>query len=125
MAFVFPVVVLVMLATFDLAQLVYSYGAVAEASRCGARYAIVHGSMAGSPVGPTANNATVASVVKANAPALDPTRLTVTSSWGNGTNAASNPVTVTVSYQCNLPASGLLGLGNVTVSSSTTMTITH
>jgi Flp pilus assembly protein TadG len=125
MAFVLPVILLLILATIDLAQVVYAYGTVSEASRTGARYAIVHGSMSSSPVGPTANDATVAGVVKNNARLLDTTRMTVTSTWGQGSNAATNPVTVTATYQCPLSVARMVGYSSITVTGTTTMRITH
>jgi Flp pilus assembly protein TadG len=120
MALVLPVVLVFLFGAIDLAQVMYAYGTVSEAARTGARYAIVHGSSASSPVGPSANDATVTSVVKSNAVALDTTRLTVTSTWGAGSNDAACPVTVTVSYDCPLVGGGLVGLGPVTVSGTTT-----
>jgi Flp pilus assembly protein TadG len=125
MAFVLPVLLLLILGTIDFAQVMYAYCTVSEAARAGARYAIVHGSMAASPVGPTANDATVASVVQNYSPALNTNNLTITSSWGNGTNSATSPVTVSASYQCPLSIGGLIGLGPVTVTGTTTMTIAH
>jgi Flp pilus assembly protein TadG len=125
MAIVLPVILMMLLGTIDVAQLMYAYTTVSEAARGGARYAIVHGSMAASPVGPTANDTTVDSVARTYAPALNGTRLTVTSSWGSGTNDAGNPVTVTVTYQCQLATTQLIGLGTVNVKGTTTMLITH
>jgi Flp pilus assembly protein TadG len=125
MAIVLPIILVFILGSIDFAQVMYAYDTVSEAARGGARYAIVHGSMSSSPVGPAANDATVASQVKTYAPALDPSRLTVTSTWGAGTNDATSPVTVTVTYQCQLSIAGLVGMGNMTVKGSTTMLITH
>jgi len=125
MAFVLPVVLLFLLGSMEVAQVMYAYGTVSEAARGGARYAIVHGASASSPVGPTANDATVETVTRSYAPALDPNRVTVTSSWGAGTNDATSPVTVTVTYNCPLSGAKLIGLGSITVQGSTTMLITH
>jgi Flp pilus assembly protein TadG len=124
-ALVCPVLMILLVGSMDLARVLFAYGTVAEASRVGARYAMVHGAQSSSPVGPTANDATVASTVKANAPALNTTNLTVTSTWLLGTNDASSPVTVTVSYPCSLSLGNLIGLKSITVSNSTTMIITH
>jgi Flp pilus assembly protein TadG len=125
MAFVLPVLLIFLVATMDLGLIVYAYGMVAEASRTGARYAIVHGKNSSSPVGPTANDTTVATVVKNNAVGLNTSQITVTSSWGTGSNVANSPVTVTVSYQVQLATGRLVGLNSLTVQSSTTMLITH
>lgn len=125
MAVVLPVLLLMLLATIDLAQVVFAYGAVAEACRAGARHAIVHGSMSKAPVGPSPNDPNLEKVVRANAPALNPARLSVTSQWPRGDNRANSPVTVTVVYQCPLVVGPLVGLKSVTVQSSSTMTVTH
>jgi Flp pilus assembly protein TadG len=125
LALILPVFLVFILGIIDFAQIMYAYGTVSEAARVGARYAMVNGSRAASPVGPTANDANVASVVKQYAPALDPSRLTITSSWGSGNNQANSPVTVTVTYSCQLTVGHLVGLGNFSVQGSTTMLITH
>jgi len=126
LAVILPVFLIFLLGTLDLAWIMYIYGTVSEAARGGARYAMVHGSMSSSPVGPTANDATVATQVKNYAPALNPADLTITSSWPIG-NDATCPVTVTVKFLYQ-PAVGRLapGLGSsITLSGSTTMLITH
>jgi Flp pilus assembly protein TadG len=125
LAFVLPIFLVFLLGTIDFAQVMYAYGTVSEAARAGARYAMVHGSMASSAVGPTANDATVATVVKNNALALNTSKLTITSSWGEGSNDATCPVTVTASYQCPLSVGQLVGLSSITVTGTTTMLITH
>jgi Flp pilus assembly protein TadG len=125
MAVVLPVVLVLLLGSVLAAYVMYAYDTVSEAARGGARYAIVHGSMSSAPVGPTANDATVATVAKGYAPAPAPARLTVTSTWPAGTNDASSPVTVTVTYQCQLPGAQFVGLGTFNITGSTTMLITH
>jgi Flp pilus assembly protein TadG len=124
-AVVLPIVLVFILGALDFAHVMYANGTVSEAARAGARYAIVHGSMAATPSGPTANDANVASTAQSYALALDPTQLTVTSSWGNGNNFAGSPVTVTATYNCYLSVGKLVGLGTITVQGTTTMIITH
>ena len=51
--------------------------------------------------------------------------MTITSTWSAGTNDATSPVTVTVSYQCTLSAGQLIGIANPKVSATSTMRITH
>jgi Flp pilus assembly protein TadG len=125
LAFIFPVIAVLVLGSIDFAQVMYAYGTVSEAARAGGRYAIVHGSMAASQVGPTANDATVATIVKNYAPALNASQLTVTSSWGSGSNAAGSPVSVAATYSCPLSIGKFIGLNSVNVTGSTTMTITY
>ncbi len=82
----------------DLGRGVYAYNTIAGASREGVRYAIVHGANSGAPVGPTANDATLTSVVQGFAIGLQTSNLTVLSNWPNG-NATGAVVNVTVGYR--------------------------
>lgn len=125
LAAILPFMLVLLLGIIDFALIMYAYGTVSEAARVGARYSIVHGSRAGSPVGPAANDATVDGVVRASALALASSQLTVTSSWTASKNDASCPVTVTVTYKYYPFIGRLMGLGTITISGSTTMTITH
>jgi Flp pilus assembly protein TadG len=125
LAAILPFVLLLLLGIIDFALIMYSYGTVSEAARVGARYAIVHGSAAKSPVGPIANDTTVESRVRASALALAASQLTVTSSWSTGHNDPSCPVTVTATYNYHPFIGRLMGLKSVTLNGSTTMTITH
>jgi len=125
MACVLPVVLVLLFGTLDFAQVMYAYGTVADAARGGARYAMVHGSSSSAPVGPTANDATVKSQTLSYTPGLDASHLTITSSWGSGTNTPGSPVTVTATYNCQLAAGPLFGLGSIEVTGTTTMLITH
>jgi Flp pilus assembly protein TadG len=125
LAVVMPVILLFLLGTIDFSLIMYAYGTVSEAARGGARYAIVHGSWSSVPVGPAANDATVATTVKSFAPALDPTQLTITSSWANNSNAPSSQVTVNVSYNCPMSILRAIGFTTFKVTGATTMTITH
>jgi Flp pilus assembly protein TadG len=84
----------------DLARGVFAYNTLAHCAREGVRYAIVHGTNSTVSVGPTANDTTLASVVRGFAGGLQTNNLTVLSSWpnGNGTGAVVN-VTVRYSFQ--------------------------
>src|SRR5262249_22212162 len=99
-----------------------------EAARAGARYAMVQGYRAGqnrvTAADPPANEANVATTVKANAPALDPTRLTIASTCADGSNGPTHPVTVRGSYKDGPLLGGLRGL-SINVNGSTTMLITY
>src|SRR3974377_1003331 len=94
LALILPVFLMFIFATLDFALIMWAYGTVSEASRAGARYAMVHGSMAASPVGPSANDSTVQAKVKSTALALNTSNLTVTSSWPDGDNNPGHRVTV-------------------------------
>ncbi|MBI4499343.1 MAG: pilus assembly protein [Chloroflexi bacterium] len=63
----------------------------------GARYAIVRGAQAASPVGPADPSAVVA-VVQARCVGLDPASLTVVVLWPDGDNQSGSRVRVQASY---------------------------
>jgi Flp pilus assembly protein TadG len=125
LALILPVFLLFIFATLDFALIMWAYGTVSEASRVGARYAMVHGSMAASPVGPSANDSTVQTKVQDNALALNTANLTVTSSWPDGDNNPSHHVVVTATYNCHPILGSFIGVPNCTVSGTTKMMITH
>jgi Flp pilus assembly protein TadG len=96
--------IIMLFGVVELGRLVLVYTAVANAARCGARYAIVHGgdqtaSGVNGPSGP-GNTTQVQTVVQnfASSGLLDPTRLIITVAYPNGVNSAGSPVSVTVSY---------------------------
>jgi Flp pilus assembly protein TadG len=88
----------------DFARGLYTYHLVSNAARAGSRYAIVHGS-ACSVAGCPATSDQIQTYVRGLAPGIDPSSLTVATTWpGGGTNCAAGsndpgcPVTVTVTY---------------------------
>ncbi len=87
----------------DYGRALYTDHLVSYGARAGSRYAIVRGSacaVAGCP----ATSASVQTYVRGLAPGIDPTQLTVTTTWpgGGGCAAGANdpgcPVTVTATY---------------------------
>ncbi|MBS1820559.1 MAG: pilus assembly protein [Acidobacteria bacterium] len=99
--------IMVLFGVVELGRMVVVYTTIANASRAGARYAIVHGyyrtgSGATGPSGP-GSTTQVETVVKnfASAGLLDTTRLSITVNYpGSGTplNGPGQPVTVKVTY---------------------------
>ena len=81
----------------DLARGVFAHNTIAHCAREGVRYAVVHGATSASPVGPTANDATLASVVRGFATGLSSNSVAVLSSWPDGNNTGQ-VVNVTVCY---------------------------
>jgi Flp pilus assembly protein TadG len=129
-AIVFFVIVLGMI---DAARAVWNYNTLAEATREGTRYAIVHGSKATDPSGPGSSHYTAPSTdtkvtekVQQFGGALSTSKLTVQSQWIDGTNAAGDRVQVTSSYQFT-PFFSFAGFGSLTftMTSSSTMKITY
>jgi len=94
----------VLLGIVEMGRLVLVYTSVANASRAGARYAIVHGgTRTGSGVtGPSGpgNTSQVETTVKnfASVGLLDTSRLTITVGYPNGSNTPGSLVSVTVTY---------------------------
>ena len=125
LAFVLPVVLIMIFGTMTISMGLYAYNTIAEASRAGARYAMIHGVNSSSPAGPAANDANVTAAAKTAAFSLVQSNITVTSTWVQGDNVAGSSVRVTVSYTCPTFATKLIGLNPFVVSSSSTMIITN
>jgi Flp pilus assembly protein TadG len=99
--------VMLLLSVVEMGRMVLVYNTMANCSRAGARYAIVHGgdrsgSGVDGPSGP-GNTTQVETVVKnyAKAGLVNPTNLAVTVAYPNGSSKAGSPVTVTVQYPYN------------------------
>ena len=96
--------VFILLGVVEMGRIVLVYTTVANAARVGARYAIVHGSdrTGSGSTGPSGPGSTtqVETVVKnfASAGLLDTSRLKITVTYPNGSNAPGNAVNVAVSY---------------------------
>lgn len=84
-ALVAPLFFLVIFAIIDFGRYVYYVQVLNNAAREGARYAIVHGSNSFQPVGPTADDPVVASVVRNEAIGVvgDSAVLAPHSSWAD------------------------------------------
>ena len=80
----------------DGSRIFWNYLTVSEAAHVGARYAIVHGALATTKVGPS-NYAALTSEIQSKAVGLTPANLTVTPTWPTG-NGPGSSVTVVVTY---------------------------
>jgi Flp pilus assembly protein TadG len=125
MAIVAPIVMLLLMAIVDLGLAVYSHICLAEAARAGARFAAVHGAGATSPVGPTPNDAKVEQVVRSYAAGIEPSKLTVNSTWIHGNNAPGSRVCVATSYKYKLITSFIFGGGTLDLCASQSMNIVN
>ncbi len=115
----------------DVGRAVWNYNTLAQATREGTRYAIVHGENSTDPSGPgsayytpPSTDTNVTQVVETHAAGLNSTQLTVEAQWPNGTNSTGDPVTVTSEYTYQ-PMFNFLGILSFTMSSSSTMDITY
>ncbi len=90
----------------------YAYSFVSYGARCGARFAMVHGSRSSSP----ATASSVQTYVQSLAFPLDTSSMTVTTTWNPNNNPGST-VTVGVTYVFR-PLAPFLGTTNLTMSST-------
>lgn len=121
----------VVFGTIDVGRGVWNYNTLAQATREGARYAVVHGARCDADTSCTVADATsVEALVQKNAAGLDNSLMNVDIEWvcrtGLGDcNNVWDHVTVTSQYEYK-PLSfltGLLSLPSVTMTSSSTMEI--
>lgn len=114
---------MLVLGIVDVGRAVWHYNALAQATREGTRYAIVHGANSTDPVGPGDAQA-VTDQVEQFASGLDLSQLTVTPAWPDGNNQPGNHVEVTSSYDYE-PVFGFFGVISIPMSSSSLMEITY
>jgi Flp pilus assembly protein TadG len=107
----------------DIARAVWNYNTLAQATREGTRYAIVHGSLSPDPAS-TADQQDVIDQVEEFAGGLDLTQLNVTASWPDGSNEPGERVTVESTYTYT-PIFGFFDFVSIPMSSSSTMDIRH
>jgi hypothetical protein len=147
-ALVFPVFLLLVLILVDFARGIFIYSVISDAAREGARYAIVHGTLAGTDNPPSTGPGTgdpdgatyVVPQAKAFVFALDESALKVGVCWGfgcsvpadcsTGTNTALSPVpdvpvTVRTCYDFQAITASFLRQGTIRLGAQATLTITH
>lgn len=115
----------------DVGRAVWNYNTLAQATREGARYAIVHGSDSADPSGPGGayytepdTDGMITQQVEQFGGGLNPSQLTVQSEWPDGSNFSGSRVTVTSQYEFE-PIFDFLGFASFTMTSSSTMQITN
>jgi Flp pilus assembly protein TadG len=125
MALVAPVILLTMIGVFDVGRMIWTYNLLAEATREGARYAIVHGSLSSAPAGPSPDSPEVTADVRDHALGLLPSDLTVSSSWLDSSNDRGCRVRVESRYQFRLITTLPLNDFSVPLQSTSEMVIAH
>ncbi|MCH7699187.1 MAG: pilus assembly protein [Chloroflexi bacterium] len=115
----------------DAGRAVWNYNTLAQATREGTRYAIVHGANSADPSGPGTvyytppnTDTNVTQQVEKFGSGLNVSRLTVQTEWPDGSNTSGSHVKVTSQYQYE-PMFNFLGLVSITMTSSSTMEITN
>lgn len=122
---------IVVFGLIDVGRAVWNYNTLAQATREGARYAIVHGAYSGDPSGPGSPHFTepnidamITAEVEKYAGGLDESDLTVEAEWIDGGNNVGYRVEVTSRYDYQ-PLFGFLAPVSFTMTSSSTMRITY
>jgi len=130
-ALVAVVFIILVIGMIDVGRAVWNYNALAEATREGTRYAIVHGSLSTDPSGPGSSHYTAPSTdtkvkgtVQQFATGLDPSQLTVQAQWLDGDNKSGSRVKVTSGYSFR-PVLNFFGTVSFSMSSSSTMNIAN
>ena len=152
-ALVVPIFLLLVLGMLDLGRVVWANASLSNAAREGTRYAIVRGGSATTrcPVGPPTSSAVIPAA-SSSCPFPSPSKqgivdvaldhaiaggssVTVTVCYGLGcagnadtagaTNARGTPVTVEISSAIPLVTGSLLGMAPFTVTSHSTMVVSH
>jgi len=147
-ALVFPVFLLLALILVDFARGIFIYSVISDASREGARYAIVHGTLATSDNPPASGPGTADPDGSSNViPAaeqfmfgLDKSALKIAVCWGFGCSIAADcsgatntalgpvpdvPVTVRSCYRFLPITSSFIRQGTIPLAAQATLTITH
>ena len=151
-ALVLPIFLALLFMIVDFGRVVWATGSLSNAAREGARYAIVHGGTASNPcpVGPSVPGITVIPVASTSCPHPSPSKqsiidavqsyavaggksVTVTVCYGSGcsgntdtsNNARGVPLTVTVTSNVDLVTGQFIGLGNFSISGSSTMVVNY
>ncbi len=125
------VLFILVIGAIDVGRAVWNYNTLAQATREGTRYAIVHGARSSDPSGPGSSHYTppnsdekVTEVIQKAAGGLDTSQLTVEAEWVDGDNSIGSRVKITSRYTYE-PVIDFLGIVSVNMSNSSTMEITH
>lgn len=118
---VFLILLTLVLGIFEVGRTIWNYNTLAYAARQATRYASVRSTM-GDPNYSASPNP-IDGVVYANAPGLDPSRLTVTKTW-TPDNSRGSQVQITVSSPVDLIAAPIFMGRNSRVNVSATSVLT-
>ena len=115
------VFIIMIFGTIDVGRAVWNYNTLAQATREGTRYAIVHGADSSDPSGP-GDDQDIKDVVGTHGSGLADAALTVTTAWPDGGNSPGSHVTVSSQYTFT-PIFNFLGAISINMTSSSTMQI--
>ena len=114
---------LLVMGAVDVGRAVWNYNTLAQATREGTRYAIVHGANSSDPSGP-GNDDAIVDIVETAGSGLADSALSVSATWPDGGNNPGEHVTVSSEYTYT-PIFNFLGAISFDMSSSSTMEITN
>ena len=123
-ALVVPIFLILVFGVVDGVRAVFAYNTIANASREGARYAMVHGASSSSAVGP-GNTSALTTYVQHYTGGLGSSSVTITPTWPGGSNTAGSKVKVDVQYHWRPMFSSLLRTSALTLDASSTMVIVN
>ncbi|MDP9236392.1 MAG: pilus assembly protein [Chloroflexota bacterium] len=123
-ALVMPIFLVILLGTFEGVRAVLAYNTLSNASREGARYALVHGANATSPVGP-GNTTALTTYVRKYTDTLGSSHVTITPTWPDGSNAIGSHAQVSITYAYAPLFGGWLHMGAVNISSTSKVVIAN
>src|SRR6266566_3972600 len=103
-ALCFVLFITIFIAIMEFGMGIFTYNFVSYAAREGSRYASTRGSQCTSPC-TAATSDTVQTMIRKQVVALDPSQVSVNTTWNSSSNVPGNTVTVNVSY----PIKPLLG----------------
>ncbi len=122
---------MLVLGVIDVGRAVWNYNTLAQATREGTRYAIVHGANSSQPSGPGGayytppnTDTKVTQTVQQFGSGLNQSQLTVQAQWTDGNNQPGSHVKVTSNYTFQ-PVFTFLRIVSFSMSSSSTMTISN
>ncbi len=118
-ALCFTVFLMILFGMIDFGRAVFAYNFISYAAREGARYAIVRGNSGGH----AASTTDISSFVKQEAIGLDPSAITVNTTWTQDKNAGST-VQVQVQYSFQ-PVVPYMPSGPLTLASTSKMLISQ
>lgn len=125
MALVSLILFALLIGIVEMGRVAWAREVITSAAREGARYAIVHGAGSNNPSGPGENDAAVEARVRKHCYGLQPSAVTVTSSWPLGRNDARSTVKVEVRYLFTSAAGALIGRRTIPLIASSEMLISR
>lgn len=121
----FLVFLLITAGFIDLGRAVWHYNSLSSAAHVGSRYAMVHGSTSGTPVGPGSCGSTLEGLVRSAVQGVAPATVAVACAWQDSSNAAGKDVTVTAVLAFSPTMAAFLPAATINMSATSRMRIMY